>query len=353
MESGTCAVVTGDLELLDQVLATAAAAAVEPTVVSDAAAVRPLWGSAAVVVVGLDQAAQLAGLSLRRRPEVYVVGEAADREQLCSWSGPLGAAVVVLPGAAGWLTTSMADAARHRLGTGHLVAVLGGSGGVGASTCAAGLAVVAAQQELRTALVDTDPLGGGLDLLLGAEANAGWRWPRLVGARGHLGDLSGQLPYVDGVDLLSAGRGEDTDAGPPGAAQLQAVLRSTSRSHQLTVVDLPRAPDWIAREVSRHADLFLLVVRADVRGVSAARAVIDQFRDGPRPEVFVRTRRAGPLTATAVAEGLGASLLGAMADDPSVRVAAERGDPPGRAARSALAVRCREILRRLPAEGAA
>ena len=63
MESGTCAVVTGDLELLDQVLATAAAAAVEPTVVSDAAAVRPLWASAAVVVVGLDQAAQLAGLS--------------------------------------------------------------------------------------------------------------------------------------------------------------------------------------------------------------------------------------------------------------------------------------------------
>ena len=170
MESGTCAVVTGDLELLDQVLATAAAAAVEPTVVADAAAVRPLWGSAAVVVVGVDQAAQLAGLSLRRRPEVYVVGEAADREQLCSWSGPLGAAVVVLPGAAGWLTTSMADAARHRLGTGRLVAVLGGSGGVGASTCAAGLAVVAAQQELRTALVDTDPLGGGLDLLLGAEA---------------------------------------------------------------------------------------------------------------------------------------------------------------------------------------
>ena len=138
-----------------------------------------------------------------------------------------------------------------------------------------------------------------------------------------------------------------------GPLQLQAVLRSTSRSHQLTVVDLPRAPDWIAREVSRHADLFLLVVRADVRGVSAARAVIDQFLDGPRPEVLVRTRRAGPLTATAVAEGLGASLLGTVADDNSVRVAAERGDPPGRAARSALAASCREILHRLPAEGAA
>jgi secretion/DNA translocation related CpaE-like protein len=349
VESGTCAVVTSDLELLDQVLATAAAAAVEPTVVADGSAVRPLWTGAAIVVVGVDQAPQLAGLSLSRRPDVYVVGGDADREALCAWSGPLGAAVVVLPTAAGWLTTSMSDATRHRLGAGGLVAVLGGSGGVGASTWAAGLAVVAAQRGLRTALVDADQLGGGLDLLLGAERSAGWRWPRLAGARGHLGDLSGQLPYVDGVDLLSVGRGDGAAIGPPGAEQLQAVLRSTSRSHQLTVVDLPRAPDWIAREVGRHADLFLLVVRADVRGVSAARAMIDRLTDGPRPHVVVRTRRGGPLPAAAVADGLDAPLAATVADDNSVRLGAERGDPPARAARSPLAASCRAVLELLPA----
>ena len=354
MESGTCAVVTADRELLDQVLATAAAAAVEPTVVSEAAALRPLWSSAAIVVVGIDQAPLLAGMALSRRPEVYVVGGAADRESLCAWSGPLGAAVVVLPTAAGWLTSSMSDAARHRLGAGRLVAVLGGSGGVGASTCAAGLAVVAAQLEFRTALVDTDPLGGGLDLLLGAERSAGWRWPRLVGARGHLGDLSGQLPTVDGVDLLSVARGGDTASGPPGAAQLQAVLRSTSRSHELTVVDLPRTPEWITQEVSRHADLFVLVVRADVRGVSAARAALDQVADGPRPHVLVRTRRYGSLTAVAVADGLGTALLGILPDDNAIRSAAERGDPPARSARSPLALTCQAVLARLETkEGAA
>ena len=268
-----------------------------------------------------------------------MVGEAADREQLCSWSGPLGAAVVVLPGAAG--LADHVDGRRRPTPTGsrsagrgarrvrrsrrlHLCGRVGGGGGPAGAAYGAGRHRSARRRP-----------GPACSAPKQAPAGAG---PGSSGARGHLGDLSGQLPYVDGVDLLSAGRGEDTDAGPPGAAQLQAVLRSTSRSHELTVVDLPRAPDWIAREVSRHADLFLLVVRADVRGVSAARAVIDQFRDGPRPEVLVRTRRAGPLTATAVAEGLGASLLGTMADDNSVRVAAERGDPPGRAARSALAV---------------
>lgn len=354
MESGTCAVVTADPELLDQVLATAAAAAVEPTVISDTTALRPLWSSAAIVVVGIDQAAQLAGLAWSRRPEVYVVGGAADRESLCAWSGPLGAAVVVLPSAAGWLTSSMADATRHRLGAGRLVAVLGGSGGVGASTCAAGLAVVSAQLELRTALVDTDPLGGGLDLLLGAERSAGWRWPRLVGARGHLGDLSGQLPTVEGVDLLSVARGGDTGSGPPGAAPLQAVLRSTSRSHELTVVDLPRTPEWIAQEVSRHADLFLLVVRADVRGVSAARAVLDQLTEGPQPQVLVRTRRSGTLSAAAVADSLDSVLSGTVPDDNVIRSAAERGDLPARSARSPLALTCRAVLGRLQSkQGAA
>ena len=242
-----------------------------------------------------------------------MVGGAADRESLCAWSGPLGAAVVVLPTAAGWLTSSMADATRHRLGAGRLVAVLGGSGGVGASTCAAGLAVVAAQLELRTALVDTDPLGGGLDLLLGAERSAGWRWPRLAGPAVTSATCRGSCrPSTVSTCCRSAGA-TDTESGPPGAEQVQAVLRSTSRSHQLTVVDLPRAPEWIAREVSRHADLFLLVVRADVRGVSAARAVIDQITEGPRPQVLVRTRRSGSLTAAAVADGLDIVLAGTVA----------------------------------------
>ena len=342
----TCAVASSDPELLEQILATAAAAAVEPTVVAGAAALRAHWASAAVVVIGIDQAAEVAESGLARRAEVYVVGDAADHEALCSWSGPLGAAVVVLPGSAGWLTASMADATRLRR-RGRLVAVVGGSGGVGASTWAAGLAVIAAQLDVRTALVDADPLGGGLDLLMGAERSAGWRWSRLAGARGHLGDLSGQLPSAAGVEVLAVGRSERADPGPPGPEQLTAVLRSLSRSHELTVVDLPRASDWIAREVGQHADLVVLLARADVRGVSAARAVLDRLVDGPTPEVVVRTRRTAVVTASAVADGLGVPLLGTVADDNAVRLAAERGDPPSRSARAAAAPSCRAALQQV------
>ena len=89
-------------------------------------------------------------------------------------------------------------------------------------------------------LIDADARSGGLDLLLGAERTAGWRWPRLATARGHLGDLTEQLPSVEGVDLLSMARGESTPGWELQAEQLKSVLLSAMRSHEITVVDLPR-----------------------------------------------------------------------------------------------------------------
>jgi hypothetical protein len=45
-----------------------------------------------------------------------------------------------------------------------------------------------------------------------------------------------------------------------------------------------------------------------------------------------------------VATGVGLPLLGSLADDLGLVWAAERGDPPGRSARSPLARLCRELL---------
>ena len=78
---------------------------------------------------------------------------------------------------------------------------------------------------------------------------------RLATARGHLGDLTGRLPNVEGVDLLSMARGE----APPGwdlqAEQLTAVLFSAMRSHAITVVDLPRTLGAGADDALRRAKL--------------------------------------------------------------------------------------------------
>src|SRR5665647_2748950 len=62
---------------------------------------------------------------------------------------------------------------RCRMKTAHVIGVVGGSGGVGASVLTAAIAVRAAQADLRLVCLDGDRLGGGLDVTLGIEQEPG------------------------------------------------------------------------------------------------------------------------------------------------------------------------------------
>jgi secretion/DNA translocation related CpaE-like protein len=298
-----------------------------------------------MLLIGVDQAAGVARLKLGRRAEVYVLAEAAAAPEAYSSSLPLGAAVVVVPDNARWLSAAIAELVRRPAGSGRMICVTGGSGGVGASTLAAALAFVAARQGERSVLVDTDRRGGGIDLLVGAERVDGWRWSRLSRARGHLGELGQQLPCIDGVDVLSMDRGEDAELG---AEQLRAVLESVRRSHGVIVVDVSRdlGTDLVA-VISAHA-AWLLLARDDIRGVAAGRERVRELRDaGICPGLVVRRGRAGMLDPQSVADGFGLELAGTLTDEPGLVLAAERGDPPGRAARSRLAQLARTLLQQL------
>ncbi|GAA2092440.1 septum formation initiator [Microlunatus panaciterrae] len=335
-------VVSADTALLERILAVTASAGLEPAVLADPATVRPLWSGASIVIVGVDLAEQLAGLVLPPRLQVYLVADDERRDDACSWSAPLGAAVVALPAGVGLLAAAVTGAGGHR-GGGRVLGVVGGCGGVGASTLAAGLAVVAADRGLKTLLVDADPLSGGLDLLLGAERVEGWRWPRLVSARGSLGDLAGQLPRSAGVDVLSAARGEPTTGLP--AAAIRAVLTSALRSHDLVIVDLSRDLPPVAREALLHAHCTLLLAAADLRGAAAARQVRLQLVETAADlRLVVRSSQPLALDSRLVSSGLGLPLLATVADDPTLRGGVERADPPGRVSRGPLARACRKIL---------
>ena len=296
-----------------------------------------------MLLVGVDQAPELAELRLPRRAEVYLLAETGSAPEAYRWSITLGAAVVVVPGSVRWLSGAIAELSRRPSGSGQTVCVTGGSGGVGTSTLAAGLAFRAARSGRRSVLVDLDPTGGGLDLLVGAERLDGWRWPRLASARGHLGDLRDQLPSVDGVDLLSMGRG--VEATTPSPEAVRAVLGALTASHELTVADVPRhvGVDWL--EPLASASAWLLVVRDDLRGVTAGRERLRMLQAaGIDPGVVVRTGRSRRIDPHSVADGVGARLLAVLAAEPGLLLAAERGDPPGRSGRSPLGQVARRLL---------
>ncbi len=150
--------------------------------------------------------------------------------------------------------------------------MVGGRGGAGASTLAVALALTATSRRLRCLLLDADPLGGGLDLVLGGEDQLGVRWPELADAHGRVNGaaLRDALPAFDGLTVLSWDRGDLLSI--PADAML-SVLGAGRRSFDLIVVDLPRRPDAAAEEALAQATHTLLVVPAEVRATAAAARV--------------------------------------------------------------------------------
>lgn len=321
-------VVCRDARLVDMIAAAAASAGVEPLVLPDHSQVRQHWAQASAVVIGVDCAGAVAGLALPERAGVYVVG--TDAASASAWSVPLSAAVIELPQHAGFLPTVLGQPRMDASSTSTVLDIVGGSGGVGASTLAAALAQRCAARARAVALVDCDANGGGLDLMFAAEHEPGWRWPELSSASGTLGDLTGRFPRVADVDLLSVGRspgasGETSAAQLPSQSAFRSVLDALARSHDVLVIDNPHAREWGGRGPVHR----MVVVAAEVRAVMAARSRVEQFGWQDACAV-VRTGPGMSIAPGAIAENLGMVLAGVLPTDRRLVEAVATGIPLGR-----------------------
>src|SRR5207245_798906 len=111
-----------------------------------------------------------------------------------------------------------------------------------------------------------DPLGGGVDLVLGWESRDGLRWPAVCADPG----LAGPLPSRGELAVLSWDRVELL-AVPPEA--MSVALDTARAGRDLVVVDLPRRLDDAAVLALAAADRALLVVPAELRACAAAARV--------------------------------------------------------------------------------
>ncbi len=338
-------IVTEDADLLDDLLRLCAAAGATPEVHHGVPEPRGSWEAAPLVLVGDDAARRVRGAG--RRGGVVLVGRDQDDSGVWRRAVEIGADhVLMLPDGEQWLVDRIADVAEGVGRPALTVGVIGGRGGAGASTLACALAVTAAREGLRTLLVDGDPLGGGLDVVLGGEAAAGLRWPAFAGSRGRLGSgaLEESLPELHSLRVLSWDRG-DSVAVPPQA--MRAVLAAARRRGGAVVVDLPRRIDDGVAEALAQLDVGLLVVPAELRAVAAARQVASAVQLLLRDlRVTVRGPYAPGLDDREVARLLDLPLVGEVPVEPGLLRPHEHREPPGAAARGPLARFCREFWER-------
>ncbi|PHQ50496.1 septum formation initiator [Streptomyces cinnamoneus] len=329
-------IVTEDEGLLDDLLRLCAAAGAVPEVVHGMPARRGSWERAPLILVGEDCAPRLGGAL--RREGVVLVGRDRDDPDVWRRAVKIGALnVALLPDGEGWLVDRIADAVEGAGRPALTVGVIGGRGGAGASTLACALAVGAARAGRRTMLIDGDPLGGGLDVLLGGERAEGLRWPAFADSRGRMAGraLEEALPELHSLRVLSWDRG-DCAAVPPEA--MRAVLAAARRRGGAVVVDLPRRLDEAAMEAIGQLDMALLVVPAELRAVASAHRVSSTLAMMLSDlRAVVRGPCGSGLDGEEIARLLGVPLAGELPPEPGLAEALHAGKPPGGSRRSPLA----------------
>jgi secretion/DNA translocation related CpaE-like protein len=306
------------------------------------------WASAAVVLVGVDDVDSVARQRPARRAGVHVVGPGPADDSVFRSALAIGATEVVeLPASEAWLVELLTDLSDRATGrrTSRMVGVMAGSGGAGATTFATALAVVAAASQVAV-LVDLDPLGPGLDRVVGLDGSGGVRWDSLVATRGRLGSrsLRQALPGKDGLAVLT------WDVATPAAldaAAVREVLSAAQRGNDLVVVDLPRALDDLTVEVATRCDHVLVVAAPTISGVASAAKVLSGLRAATDRIGLVVRRGAGAVASEHVASVLDARLVSELPRQRRLAEHLELGLGPVHGHRSALARAARATLRRL------
>ena len=340
--------VLNDAELRDGLDRVAAAVGVR--VVHAGAGVplsRRTWSAAAAVVLDRAAADRCRQAALPRRVHVSVLTGAEPTTATWESAITVGAQRVLrLPEQEAELVHVLAEAAesaRDDAPRGDVVAVIGGRGGAGASLFAVALALAATD----ALLVDLDPWGGGIDLLVGGETAPGLRWPDLAlqGGRLNWSAVREALPRHRGISVLSGTRrGHEVDAGP-----VEAVVDAGRRGGVTVVCDVPRRLTDATQAALDAADLVVLVSPCDVRSCAATSTIAPVLATiNPNLGLVVRGPSPGGLRAAEVADIAGLPLLASMRAQPRLAEQLEHGGLRLRRG-SVLAAAARRVLAVLPA----
>jgi len=312
--------VTGSDVLRGEVERIVAAAGRQLSLARDAAEAAAYWDSAGAVLVGSD----VRELPLRRRAPAVLVGLGGEGDSLWQLAAAMGAErVAVLPEGGPWLAEYLSRSHAPDPG-GHVLGLIGGCGGAGATTAAIWLAQAAAGLGARVLLIDGDPWAGGLELALAAEEEPGLRWPDLAGASGSIDpdQLHEALPEAGGFSFLSwPGNRERPQAID--MAAVAGVLDAARRCYELVVLDIGRGRESL-RTFAWECDRVVVVLPAQLRAAVASARLVPEL---PPVEtvLVIRARPGAAFDHQLISQAVGLPVQGIMPEVRGTAAATELG----------------------------
>ena len=250
---------------------------------------------------------------------------------------------------------------------GNVIAFAPASGGTGATTLAATVAVRAAAAGRTAVVVDLDRLAGRLDVVLGVEQQGGWRWADLAEVAGVVDgrQLMRQLPSVRGAAVLCFGAADRLEEADDWLEQACDVVAGLREAADVVVLDCPR-DERVLSALADQMDVVVLTVGTGVAQVAAAavavplaRQVLDGVRlrpgalsSGPgvppiEPWVVLRGQRVDEQLQDLLMDHLDVPVVGAIGDDRQVVSDLAAGRPPGTGGRGPVVELADRLLLRL------
>ncbi|MEZ2370179.1 septum site-determining protein Ssd [Arthrobacter sp. RCC_34] len=311
--------ITGLPAIQEAVRAAAAAAGVRLRVAEDVQSAVPDWDRSSAVIVGGD----VLDFPVRRRPVDALLGLQDDPglwDRAAMWGVER---VGVLPAAMGWLAEFLGGMGTVRDG-GLVAGLWGAAGGSGTSTLAVWLAAQAAEEGLRTVLVNTAAHDAGWRYALSAADLAGSGWVELNASSGAISPerLANSLPQTAGFSVLMW----PADGVAPGPViHDPRVLDAARKAYDLVVLDLS---DSTLHQLAWWCDT--LTVCAPLTLNAAVRAS-NELGHLPvsSPGLVARARRGQGPEAAELAKRLGLRYHGLIPPLRGVQAAADEGRLPG------------------------
>lgn len=344
---GAPLLVTNDDGLLADLVRLSAAAGVVPGNARDAASALRSWTTAPLVLVGADLVGSVAQAQPVRRPHVHVVGTDPLPDSLYRAAIDCGAeSVLSVLDAESSLVELLTDTGDGSLPDGVTIGVVGGAGGSGATVFTAALAQIISAR-VPTLVVDVDPLGAGVDRILGLESVGGTRWDALAGATGRLSarSLRESLPSRDALSVLTWPTDRVTDLP---ALAVREVVSAGRRGFPALLLDLPRQRDPIVDDLVARCDHVVLVSTLTVPAITSASRIVRRL---PKHATGLVARGSGAAAAE-VERLLGVPLLATMSNQRGLDETIDLGAGPLRSRRGPLTRTARKVADALVGGGA-
>lgn len=223
---------------------------------------------------------------------------------------------------------------------GTMIGVVSAAGGAGGTTLAAATARLASER-ISTVLVDLDPLGMGIERVVGYQGDVITHWGTLGAGALNPRRLPEALPLHEGVHLVGFGGSAPL---PIESAALDSVLSACVRSFRLTILDVPRTPAVLS-QVARICDLIVVCCSQSVAAAWAGQRLVAAIR---APSDIGLVTRVGPgnVRSSEIAETLRIPLLSQVGDQRGLDEVLAMGAGPLRSRGSGLSRAAQAILER-------